>query len=50
MAADVLGVMELIRQADVCPIPISVSPTHADFFPAEIACPIRPETFSSLVV
>jgi hypothetical protein len=37
-------------QAEVCPIPISVSPTHADFFPVEIACPISPETFSSFVV
>ena len=39
-----------IFQADVCPIPISVSPTQADFLFAEMACPIRPEILSSLVV
>jgi hypothetical protein len=37
-------------QADVCPMPISVSPTHADFLPVDIACPMSPETFSSFVV
>jgi hypothetical protein len=50
MAANVLGVVELIRQADFCQIPITISPTHAGFFPAEIACPIGPETLNSLVV
>lgn len=47
---DVWGVSVLIFQADVCPMPISVSPTHADFFPAEIAWPMRPDTLSSFVV
>lgn len=42
--------MVLSFQADVCPMPISVSPTHADFFPVDIACPMSPETFSSFVV
>ena len=42
--------MVLSFQADVCPIPISVSPTHADFLPVDIACPMSPETFSSFVV
>lgn len=31
-------------------MPISVSPTQADFLPADMACPMRPETLSSLVV
>jgi hypothetical protein len=31
-------------------MPISVSPTHADFLPVDIACPMSPETFSSFVV
>lgn len=31
-------------------MPISVSPTQADFLAAEMACPIRPETLSSFVV
>jgi hypothetical protein len=42
--------MVLSFQADVCPMPISVSPTHADFLPVDIACPMSPETFSSFVV
>lgn len=42
--------MALTFQAEVWPIPISVSPTHADFLPAEMAWPIRPDTFSSFVV
>ena len=36
--------------ADVWPSPISVSPTHADFLLADVACPISPETLSSFVV
>ena len=36
--------------ADVWPIPISVSPTQADFLLADVACPISPETLSSFVV
>jgi len=36
--------------ADVWPIPISVSPTQADFLLADVACPIKPETLSSFVV
>jgi len=35
---------------DVWPIPISVSPTQADFLLADVACPINPETLSSFVV
>jgi hypothetical protein len=42
--------MVLSFHADVCPMPISVSPTHADFLPVDIACPMSPETFSSFVV
>ena len=42
--------MVLSFQADVCPMPISVSPTQADFLPVDIACPMSPETFSSFVV
>jgi hypothetical protein len=42
--------MVLIFHAEVCPIPISVSPTQGDFLPAEIAWPMSPDTFSSFVV
>ena len=31
-------------------MPISVSPTQGDFLPAEMACPMSPDTLSSLVV
>jgi len=43
-------VTTLIFHADVWPIPISVSPTQADFLLADVACPISPETLSSFVV
>jgi hypothetical protein len=49
-AAAVRGVSALSFHALVCPIPISVSPTHADFLPAEMACAIIPDTRSSFVV
>ena len=42
--------MTLIFHADVWPMPISVSPTQADFLLADVACPINPETLSSFVV
>lgn len=42
--------MTLMFHADVWPIPISVSPTQADFLLADVACPINPETLSSFVV
>jgi len=50
MAAELLGVMTLMFHADVWPIPISVSPTQADFLLADVECPINPETLSSFVV
>jgi hypothetical protein len=46
----VRGEIEQIFQAEVWPMPISDSPTQADFLPLEIAWPKRPETLSSFVV
>lgn len=42
--------MAFIFHAEVWPMPISVSPTQADFLPAEMAWPIKPDTLSSFVV
>ena len=49
-ASAVRGLKVQIFHAEVWPIPISVSPTQADFLPAEMACPINPDTFNSFVV
>ena len=40
--------LEIQQQCvEIWPIPVSVSLTQADFFPAEIACPMGPETIGS---